>query len=158
MIVFVLTIALCLLFGPVACGATPSSTNGSSDAREKTAVERIYEAAQGLGYQGSLEEFLEACKGADGVSITGAFIDDEDDLVLTKSDGTSIHLGKIKGKDGKDGENGKNGENGQNGVGVRDVVVSVDGELIVTLTDGTVKNCGKVVGDDGLIDLIIIQL
>lgn len=144
-IIAVIVLSFLLIVGTAAC-QTISSSGIDSVEREKSAAEKIYEAAKDLGYEGTLQEFLAQCKGLDGVSVTGAFIDERDCLVLTKSNGESVNLGKIKGADGKDGEDG---QNGQNGVGIQSTVINDDGELVVTLTDGTVKNCGKVVGEDG---------
>lgn len=55
----------------------------------------------------ALEERLAA-----SVSVTGAVIDREGNLVLTRSDGTTQTLGAVVGKDGLDGKDGERGEPG----------------------------------------------
>lgn len=84
--------------------------------------------------------------GKDGVGISGATINDNGELVLSLSDGSTINNGTVKGADGK---NGSNGTDGANGVGVQSSAVNEHGELIITLTDGTTINNGVVQGKDG---------
>lgn len=55
----------------------------------------------------ALEERLAA-----SVSVTGAVIDRDGNLVLTRSDGTTQTLGAVVGKDGRDGKDGERGEPG----------------------------------------------
>lgn len=49
-------------------------------------------------------------KGADGLSIAGAFVQNDGHLVLVQTDGTTKDMGAIAGRDGKDGKDGKDGE------------------------------------------------
>ena len=56
---------------------------------------------------------LASCKAA--VSVVSAFINDNGELVLSMSDGSTQNLGKVTGKDGKDGIDGEDGETGATG-------------------------------------------
>ena len=116
--------------------------------------------------------------GKDGRGVTSFEINDEGDLVVSYTDGTSENLGKVTqdakdgedgepgqpGQPGKDGANGQDGEDGANGAdgqdgadgkdgkdgrGVTNAEVNENGELILTYTDGTIQNLGKVKGADG---------
>ncbi len=44
--------------------------------------------------------------GIDGVSITQVIINDQDELIITFSDGTTSNLGVVRGEDGTNGSNG----------------------------------------------------
>ena len=110
--------------------------------------------------------------GKDGVGISSIIRNEDDEIIVTLTDGTIKNLGKVlngkdgvdgkdgeNGKDGKDGENGKDGingtdgkdgVNGKNGVGIVDIIRNENDEIIVNLSDGTTKNLGKVTdGKDG---------
>ncbi len=50
------------------------------------------------------EEWLESIRGEDGVGIETAEIDDAGELVLTFSDGTEEHVGRVTGEDGREVE------------------------------------------------------
>jgi hypothetical protein len=93
-------------------------------------------------------------KGADGVGVADALIDREGHLVLTLTDGKSLNVGPIVGRDGKDGIDGKdgapgekgadgiNGKDGKDGLGFEDMAVDYDGERTLHLSwekDGTRK-------------------
>lgn len=67
--------------------------------------------------------------GADGVGIADIKLGENDELIVTLTDGTEKNLGKVKGEDG---------------VGISGVSINENGELIVTLTDGTELNAGAV--------------
>jgi len=53
--------------------------------------------------------------GKDGISVTGAEITSDGELVLTYSNNQRSNLGKVIGADGKDGQNGTDGKDGQDG-------------------------------------------
>lgn len=96
---------------------------------------------------------IQGPKGADGVSITGASINAEGQLLLTLSSGETLTVGKVVGANGEDGEDG------EDGVGIASIEQTIfssadDGnnEFTVTLTNGNtasfvVKNGSK--GSDG---------
>ena len=67
--------------------------------------------------------------GRDGVGISGLFINEAGELVITLTDGTENNLGRVTGEDG---------------AGIAGISISEAGELIVTLTDGTELNAGVV--------------
>ena len=68
---------------------------------------------------------------------------DEGDLIITYTDGTTENAGKVSGPKSDKGEPGKDGR------GIESVRINDKGELIVTFTDGEEQNVGKVVGADG---------
>ena len=60
-----------------------SYTDGTDVAMEDESDPQVlYARAQKLGYEGSLEDFLALCKGADGVSIINARIDENGNLIF----------------------------------------------------------------------------
>ncbi|WP_264230271.1 DUF6273 domain-containing protein [Acholeplasma laidlawii] len=78
--------------------------------------------------------------GIDGVLITQVIINDQDELIITFSDGTTSNLGVVRGEDGT---------NGSNGLGVSSFSLNDEGELVVTYSDKTTKNLGKIIGANG---------
>lgn len=80
------------------------------------------------------------------VSVTGANINSDGELILSYSDGTTQNLGKVKGENGT---NGSNGQNGNDGKGISSAKINSAGELVITYTDGTIQYLGKVKGEDG---------
>ena len=95
--------------------------------------------------------------GKDGIGISDIIRNENDEIIVILSDGTTKNLGKVAdgkdgvdGKDGKDGINGADGTNGKDGVGISDIIRDENDEIIVILSDGTTKNLGKVAdGKDG---------
>lgn len=106
--------------------------------------------------------------GKDGIGVEQAEINDSGELVLTYTNGNSVNLGVVVGKDGTDGVNGTNGTNGTDGedgkdgadgVGVTSITQTTTSTanggtniITCTLTDGTtstfrIKNGSK--GADG---------
>lgn len=83
---------------------------------------------------------------SDAKSITSTAINEQGELVVTYSDGTSETLGKVVGANGQDGATGQTGEDGK---GILSAEINADGELVVTYTDGSTMNLGKVVGEKG---------
>lgn len=71
--------------------------------------------------------------GRDGVGMAGAVIDRNGALVITQSDGKTVELGVVIGKDGKDGEPGKDGSDGVDGLGFDDLDAAFDPDQGVTL-------------------------
>lgn len=67
-------------------------------------------------------------KGADGLSIAGAFIQNDGHLVLVQSDGTTKDMGEIVGRDGIDGKDGAQGKDGKDGESLSIVERSYDAE------------------------------
>jgi len=85
--------------------------------------------------------------GPAGVGIEKTEINENDELIVYYTDGTSDNLGKIvgeKGNDGEAGKDGKDGEKGKDGVGIEKIEMNEKNELIIYLTDGTSKNYGPV--------------
>ncbi|WP_339016899.1 ExeM/NucH family extracellular endonuclease [Corynebacterium hesseae] len=81
--------------------------------------------------------------GKDGRGIKSVTTNNEGDLIITYTDGTTENAGKVSGPKGDKGEPGKDGR------GIESVRINDKGELIVTFTDGEEQNVGKVVGADG---------
>ena len=109
---------------------------------DKTAEAIVYQKAQELGFDGSLEEFKKLCKGNDGRSVTDAYIEDGE-LVIAFSDGTELNLGAVVGPTGADGKDG---------VGIVKTEIDADGNLLIYYSDAPKApvNLGKVVGADGV--------
>lgn len=78
--------------------------------------------------------------GKDGISVKSCSINDDGELVISYSDGTSENVGRVVASDGI---------GGKDGVGITDVSL-IDGSLTITLSDGTVNNLGKITGADGV--------
>lgn len=90
--------------------------------------------------------------GVDGISVIKTEINDNGELVISYSDGTSANLGIVVGANGKDGINGtdgKDGADGEDGIGISDVTINNNGELVLTFSDGNNINLGNIVGKDG---------
>ena len=85
----------------------------------------------------------DGANGKDGRGIKSVTTNDEGDLIITYTDGTTENAGKVSGPKGDKGEPGKDGR------GIESVRINDKGELIVTFTDGEEQNVGKVVGSDG---------
>lgn len=111
------TATICCVFGLVAC----DQTEAYKSVQEITNVTQAYNVATELGYDGTLEQFIVALRGKDG----------------------------LDGVDGNNGENGTNGKDGADGVGVKNISKTANGELIVELTDLTLFNLGKINGKNG---------
>lgn len=65
--------------------------------------------------------------GKDGKSITDTEINSAGELILTLSDGSTLNVGRVVGRDGADGANGKDGLNGKDGSNGIDGVDGKDG-------------------------------
>ncbi|MBE6592526.1 MAG: hypothetical protein E7642_00860 [Ruminococcaceae bacterium] len=103
-------------------------------------------------------------KGEQGVSITGAQINSDGQLVLSFSNDQRANLGNVigakgdkgdtgaqgaAGAQGEQGEKGDVGEKGEDGISVIKTEINSKGELVITLSDDTVSNLGVVVGAKG---------
>lgn len=74
--------------------------------------------------------------GKDGISLAGAMVDREGQLIVTLSNGEHKPLGVVVGKDGKDGRNGVDGapgEKGRDGFSLKDFDAEMlpDGQTIL---------------------------
>lgn len=89
------------------------------------------------------------------VSIVGANINDDGNLILSMSDGSTIDAGYAKGDKGDqgekgiDGKDGRDGIDGVDGVGIKKAAVNDSGHLMIRLTDDTLMDTGYVIGADG---------
>ena len=81
-------IFLCSLISIFAC-------NNSSSQEKKWEIVTVYAEAKELGYEGSLDEFIELISGKDGLGIKKVEIVNGD-LLITYTDESSINLGKIR--------------------------------------------------------------
>ncbi len=101
------------------------------------------------------EQGIQGEQGVQGVGVEKVEINDNGELIVTLTNGSSFNCGKVVGEDGEQGPvgpqgpQGEQGEQGVQGVGVEKVEINDNGELIVTLTNGSNFNCGVVVGQDG---------
>ena len=112
--------------------------------------------------------------GKDGDSISGAFINENGELVLNFTSGNNINVGNVVGSDGTDISNitidennnliiylsnggyfnlgnikGQDGADGADGVGIQNIAINEFGELVITLTNNNVLNLGNVMGANG---------
>lgn len=65
-------------------------------------AKNAYQIAVENGFAGTVEEWLESLKGADGRGIISSEINANGELVLTYSDGSAVNVGVVKGKNGSD--------------------------------------------------------
>lgn len=65
-------------------------------------AKNAYQIAVENGFEGTVEEWLESLKGADGRGIISSEINASGELVLTYSDSSTANVGVVKGKDGTD--------------------------------------------------------
>lgn len=85
-------------------------------------VQTAYAEAQGLGYTGSLEEFIasisgkDGSNGVDGVGIKSVVVNAEGHLVVTLSNNIDIDCGSVKGEKGDQGPQGEKGDAGADGI------------------------------------------
>ena len=87
--------------------------------------------------------------GTDGISVAAAVINENGELIITYSDGTTANLGKIVGSDGINGVNGTNGTDGKDGISVSSAEINSEGELVLSFSNGQRANVGAVVGAKG---------
>ena len=130
---FLLFLCLTLAFFVVGCKKNNDNKNNSFDTTNVTMLS-AYNKATNLGFQGSLEEFIELVSGADGkdgidgedgVGIDTVLINNNGHLIVTLSNGETINVGKIIGSDGT---------NGIDGIGIKAISFNANGELIITRT------------------------
>ncbi|MBQ8658987.1 MAG: leucine-rich repeat protein [Clostridia bacterium] len=100
----------CLTVGCVAVGLAAceeESKKPANDGETVWTVETVYAKAKDLGFEGSLDEFLEAVKGAQGekgetgaqgVGIKEIKLNKLGELVIVLTNGTETNLGKIAGQ------------------------------------------------------------
>lgn len=65
-------------------------------------AKNAYQIAVDNGFVGTEAEWLENLKGADGRGIISSEINANGELILTYSDGSTVNVGVVKGKDGTD--------------------------------------------------------
>ena len=99
--------------------------------------------------------------GKDGRGVESVATDENGDLIITYTDGTTVNAGKVVGTDGQDGaqgpkgdkgdagQDGKDGADGKDGRGIKSVTTNDKGEAVVTYTDGTSEILGALAGAKG---------
>jgi hypothetical protein len=90
--------------------------------------------------------------GAAGVGISTATVNGSGNLIITKTDNSTVDAGSVvgpKGDQGITGNTGATGAKGDRGISVFQAVVDGDGNLQLTLDDATQINAGSVVGPQG---------
>ena len=128
-IVLCFALTSCDILGDILGNQNSTNENEEFDTNKVT-LTSAYTKAQELGFEGTLEEFIEyisgedgkdgkdginGTDGKDGVGITSVLVDSNGELIVILSDGRTINCGKVKGSDGKDGINGTNGVDGKPG-------------------------------------------
>lgn len=142
--IFVICLLVVTAFCLSACSGDKDDDKNKIDfANDTFTVESAYAQAQGMGFEGMLDEFIEMLSGkngTDGIGIKTIKVDENGNLSVTLSNDLTIDCGKVRGADGKPGENGKDGVDGKPGEKGKD---GKDGK------DGLPGKDGKD-GDDGL--------
>ena len=99
-----LLVALMAITMSTSCAVGFSACGNLTESSDKWGnvytVETAYAQAKDLGYNGTLEEFIESISGkdgADGIGITETLLNSDGELILIFSNGTTKNLGKIKG-------------------------------------------------------------
>jgi hypothetical protein len=87
--------------------------------------------------------------GVDGVGFASAVVDISGNLILTKTDGTSVNVGAVKGTQGEQGPAGSQGAQGLQGVGITSAVINSTGNLVLTLSNGSTIDAGSSIGPQG---------
>jgi len=116
LITLLLALALC------ACSNTPSGGNSGNGGEggnsgegfdpNRVSFTSAYNRAKNLGFEGTLDEFIElisgkdGADGKDGVSVVSVQVNEDGKLIVQLSDNTTVDCGKVVGKDGKDGKDG----------------------------------------------------
>jgi len=70
-------------------------TQDNAEMSQIELLKTYYAQAEALGYQGSLEDFLNLVKGSNGIGIADITLSETGNLVVSLSDGSVIDLGKI---------------------------------------------------------------
>lgn len=135
--IFVICLLVVTAFCLSACNGDKDDDKNKIDfANDTFTVESAYAQAQGMGFEGTLDEFIEMLSGkngTDGIGIKTIKVDENGNLSVTLSNDLTIDCGKVRGADGKPGENGKDGvdgkpgENGKDGTNGKDGVNGKDG-------------------------------
>lgn len=113
-----------------------------------------YDIAVENGYSGSEKDWANSLKSnskQEQSDIKTAYFDENGELIIKLSDGTSIDVGSVAGTDGKNGTNGKDGKDGKNGKNGKDGKNGIDGKDGINGADGSNGSNGKdgVNGIDG---------
>ena len=90
--------------------------------------------------------------GSNGVGITTAAVNGSGNLIITKTDSSTVDAGSVigpQGAQGTQGVPGAPGVTGPQGVSVYQAVVDGDGNLQITLDDASQLNAGSVIGPQG---------
>ncbi|MBQ7355822.1 MAG: leucine-rich repeat protein, partial [Clostridia bacterium] len=147
--IFALLLVILSLFVFASCngdGGGDGESGGAFDPNNVTMMS-AYAEAQELGFEGTLEEFIElisgkdgaagkpGADGKDGVGISNVLLDSKGSLIVVLSNGTTIDCGKVVGSDGKDGVDGI----------TPTVEISDDGYWVIN----GVKTDYKAIGTDG---------
>lgn len=81
--------------------------------------------------------------GKDAPTITKVDVDENNVLLTTLSDGTTLTGGTIKTISGINGTDGVNGTDGKDGRSIQSITKDENDNIIVTFSDGTIQNIGK---------------
>lgn len=118
----------------------------SCNQNEELTLENVYSMAKNQGYEGSIDDFVAAFRGDDGLGISSATVDENNHLIITLSNGNELDCGEIKvenGINGKDGVDGKDGVNGQNGKDGSVVTIGENGNWYIDNVDTGKTAVGK---------------
>ena len=147
-------LVLVLALSVVSCEKLENNSENPNDVaneddfdRSKITFLSAYNKATSLGFEGTLEEFIELLSGKngidgeDGVSIESVEINEEGELLVTLSSGEVINCGNVKGKDGEDGKEGA----------TPTIEISEDGYWVINGVKTEYKAVGKegATGQDG---------
>ena len=173
MLVLMLLMSSCDLLAKFGLGSDDSETEEATEIHSETVkddefegvpdeVASVYAQAKELGYEGSLEEFLELCKGAQGEQgpqgeqgIQGEQ-GPQGEQGIQGEQGPQGPQGEQgiqgeqgpqgpqgpQGEQGIQGEQGPQGEKGDVGISISHAYINEEGHLILVLTDSTELDCG----------------
>lgn len=79
----------------------------------------------------------------DGVGIDTLTVNGSGNLIVTKTDATTVDAGHVVGADGANGTNGTNGVDGTDGISVISASTAT-GNLILTLSDSSTIDAGAI--------------
>ncbi len=99
-------LAVALLTAPLASACQFGSSSSSDGGTGAWDMHTVYAKAQALGYEGSLEEFIQSVTGKDGekgekgdtgVSISNVYVNADGELIVELTDNTKKNCGKVNG-------------------------------------------------------------
>ncbi|MBR2702394.1 MAG: hypothetical protein IKE77_09955 [Erysipelotrichaceae bacterium] len=111
--------------------ATTFNVANGKDGKDGADGKSAYDLAVENGFKGTVAEWIASLN---GISVVGTKINENGNLIVTMSDGSTVDAGKVNGNDG---------------ISIRETKLNEKGELIITLSNGDSFNLGVIVGATG---------